>query len=204
LPDDELRLYWCPDAGSPEPRRQRVDRLLRAALAPLLGLPPAALAFSREPRGRPFLRRDGAPDFNLSDTPGGTLIALCRQGRVGVDLERLDRAPPVARLAHRWFSAPEALALQALDPEAARIAFLQLWTAKEASCKATGTGIFGHLGQWRFAVGPAQPELAALPTAAGAATRWSFRRLSPSAQHTAVIALCDAPALRLSAYRLSA
>jgi 4'-phosphopantetheinyl transferase len=108
----------------------------------------------------------------------------------------------VARLAARWFGAEEAQALAALDPESARIAFLRLWTAKEASCKATGTGIFGYLGQWRFAVTPAQPQLSALPDAAGAPARWAFQRLSPSPDHTAVIALRDAPALQVSAYRL--
>ena len=41
-------------------------------------------------------------------------------------------------------------------------------------------------------------------THAGAATRWSFLRLAPSAEHTAVIALRDAPALSLGAYRLLA
>jgi 4'-phosphopantetheinyl transferase len=108
----------------------------------------------------------------------------------------------VARLAPRWFAADEAQALAQLEPEAARAAFLRLWTAKEASCKATGTGIFGHLGQWRFAAEPSQPQLQALPAAAGAAGRWRFLRLSPSAEHTAVVALCDAPALTVAGYRL--
>ena len=62
-----------------------MDRLLRTVLAAHVDLAPAALAFGREEKGRPFLRHDGAPDFNLSDTQGGTLVALCRQGRIGVE-----------------------------------------------------------------------------------------------------------------------
>jgi 4'-phosphopantetheinyl transferase len=204
-----LRLHWCPEADPPggnrplESRRQRVDRLLRTVLAPHVALAPAALAFSREEKGRPFLRHDGAPDFNLSDTHGGTLVALCRQGRIGVDLERIDRKPPVDRLSRRWFSAEEADALQLMDAEAARAAFLRLWTAKEASCKATGTGLFGYTPRWRFDADADTPLLVEPPADAGDAARWRFFRLSPSTQHTAVVALRDAAPPRLTGYVLA-
>jgi 4'-phosphopantetheinyl transferase len=211
LAADELRVYWCPeDPGANESRRQRVDRLLRAVLAPQVGLPKEALAFGREEKGRPFLRHDGAPDFNLSDTHGGTLIALCRRGRIGVDLERSARAPPVQRLARRWFSAQEAELLADLPEVAARLAFIRLWTAKEASCKATGTGIFGYLPRWRFAVEAdaadspdLAPHLLEAPIDAGDVTRWSFLRVAPSAQHTAVLALRDGPGLVLAGHELA-
>lgn len=170
-------------------------------LAPLLGLPPEQLLFGREEKGRPFLRHEGAPDFNLSDTQGGTLVALCARGRVGADLERMDRHPPVARLAQRYFAAREVSALQGLDPEQARIGFLHLWTAKEASCKATGTGIFGWLPRWQFEVGSEQPRLLQAPPEAGAPARWQFFRVSPSAEHTAVLSLLDGENPRLSGYR---
>ena len=201
---DELRLHWCPEPESPDPqrapesRRQRVDRLLRSVLAAHVGVAPGALAFGREEKGRPFLRHPGAPDFNLTDTRGGTLVALCRQGRVGVDLERVDRAPPVDRLSRRWFSEAEATALQLMDAESARRAFLRLWTAKEASCKATGTGIFGYTPRWRFDVQSESPLLLEPPTDAGDAARWQFFRLSPSTEHTAVVALRDATLPRLT------
>ena len=148
------------------------------------------------------MRHPHAPDFNLSDTIGGSLIGICAAGRIGVDLERLDRQLPVARLAARWFSSWEANALAALPADAGRIAFLQLWTAKEASCKATGTGIFGQLRDWRFEVASAAPRLLGAPDAAGRPERWRFERLSPSPAHTAVLALLDAPPLRICGYRL--
>jgi 4'-phosphopantetheinyl transferase len=176
--------------------------VLRAALAPALGLAPEGLRFGREDRGRPFLLADGAPDFNLSDTDGGTLVALCPRGRVGVDLERRDRRPAVARLARRYFHPGEAEALEAMAPEAAREAFLRLWTAKEASCKATGTGIFGWLPAWRFEPSAEQPQLLVLPPDAGDATRWRHWRIAPAATHTAVIALRDGAGLCPVGYRL--
>jgi 4'-phosphopantetheinyl transferase len=202
---DELRVYWHPDNnGDSEkaPRRQRIDRLLRNTLAPLLGLPPAALVFGREAHGRPFLRHVGAPDFNLSDTRGGSLIAVSHAARIGVDLERIDRQLPVLRLARRWFGAEEFEVLQSLPAENARVAFLRLWTAKEASCKSTGTGIFGFLSAWRFEVISAPPLLQSAPADAGSAERWHFLRLAPSAEHTAVLALRDSAARNFSAYQL--
>lgn len=196
-------MYWCPSTLDEPQRRIRIDRLLRRALAPLVGLAPEALRFDRESKGRPFLRHPGAPDFNLSDTGGGSLIAITAVGRVGVDLERTDRRPPVSRLAARWFGPEEARALQAMDDESARIAFLRLWTAKEASCKATGTGIYGYLSRWRFAADAVQPHLLGLPDDAGAAARWRFLRVTPGAAHTAVLALRDAPEPLVRPYTLT-
>ena len=201
----ELRLLWLPPGDDDLPRRGRIDALLRRVLAPLVGEPAAALRFGREDKGRPFLRHDRAPDFNLSDTEGGTLLALTHAARVGVDLERVARAPPAAKLARRYFAAAEAEALAALPEAQAAREFIRLWTAKEASCKSTGTGIFGWLPHWQFAVGEDAPRLRGLPEHAGDAGRWRFLRVAPGDHHTAVLALRDAaPGLRLSAYTLDA
>ena len=177
--------------------------MLRAALAPVVGLAPEALRFGREEKGRPFLLSPDAPDFNLSDTDGGTLVAICGRGRVGVDLERIDREPAVARLAQRYFGADEVRDLLQLPPEDARRAFLWLWTAKEASCKATGTGIFGWLPRWRFDPATEQPRLRDAPADAGDPSRWRHLRLAPAPTHTAVIALRDGAGLQPVGYRLA-
>lgn len=185
------------------PRRQRVDSLQRRVLAPLLELDAGGLRFAREYKGRPYLTHEGAPDFNLSDTAGGTLFAISRAARVGVDLELAARQPPSARLAQRYFTAREAQAIAALEQAQAARAFILSWTAKESSCKCTGTGIFGYLPRWEFVVGEAQPRLLSLPEEAGEAARWSFLRVHPSAAHTAVIAMRDAaPGLRLRCFSL--
>jgi 4'-phosphopantetheinyl transferase len=192
---DRTHLVWTPvpHDAAPQARRGRLDALLRAVLAPYVGLAPEALAFGREARGRPFLRHAGAPDFNLSDTVGGTLVAVCGAGRIGVDLERSDRALPAVRIARRWFAPDEAVALAELPELGARLRFLHWWTAKEASCKATGTGIFGWLPQWRFAADE-QPRVLALPGDAGDVARWQHARIVPAPGYTAVLAWRDAPA----------
>jgi 4'-phosphopantetheinyl transferase len=199
----ELRLLWLPAGDADAPRRARIGALLRAVLAPIVKSATDELRFGRGDKGRPFLLADGAPDFNLSDTGGGTLLALSRAARVGVDLELRARRPPAAKLAARYFAPAEARALAALPADAAARDFILSWTAKEASCKATGTGIFGWLPHWQFEVGVEAPTLVALPAHAGGAARWRFLRVAPSAEHTAVIALRDAaPGLWLSAFTL--
>lgn len=184
-----VHLWWLDGPLRPPPstRRARLDGVLRRVLAPYVGLAPEALRFGREARGRPFLLADDAPDFNLSDTGGGTLVAVAQRGRVGIDLERLDRTLSHRELAVRYFAEREIAALQALDDEAARQAFLRLWTAKESSCKATGTGIFGWLPRWSFDPAPDAPQLWNLPPEAGDRADWHHLRLQPHPQFTAVL-----------------
>jgi 4'-phosphopantetheinyl transferase len=193
LAPDAVHLWWAAGGpAAPRQRRARSDALLRSVLAGYLAMPPAALRFGREPRGRPFLLdADGqprGPQFNLSDTRGGTVVAVASALRVGVDLERTDRRPAHRELAPRWFTPAEAAALAALPEDDARQAFLYLWTAKEASCKATGTGIYGRLQRWQFAVAGGDPRLAEAPEEAGDGSGWSFRRLAPAPGYTAVVA----------------
>jgi 4'-phosphopantetheinyl transferase len=191
LDPGDVHLWWratAPDEELPRLRRTRLDVLLRRVLSRYAGLPPQRLQFGREARGRPFLLGTDMPDFNLSDTVGGSVVAVARRSRIGIDLERLDRVPSHRRLARRYFSARECLTLDALDDESARAAFLRLWTAKEASCKSTGTGIYGWLSHWEFDPLRALPRLLALPEAAGALAEWQHVRVSPHPDYTAVIA----------------
>lgn len=198
LPGGGLHVWWWPEALQPAVagRRARTDAILRTLLARYLPLDPSDLRFRRGSRGRPRLDHPGAPDFNLSDTVGGAVLAVAAGGRVGIDIERVDRQPPVERLASRWFAPGEAEALARLEPEAARAAFLRHWTAKEASCKATGTGIFGYLKAWRFAVddGTTPPRPLRIPDDAGDTSRWRFHRLAPEPSHTVVLSCRDTTA----------
>lgn len=190
----EVRLLWCPTApGLPHSaRRAQLDDVLRAWLGACCGRAPDTLRFAREARGRPYLL--DAPsglDFSLSDTAGGSLLALACGLRLGVDVEALGRRPPVLRLARRYFATDEADALAVIADETLQAhAFLQAWTAKEAACKATGTGLRHRLAAWVFEIdaGKADPRLRAAPPEAGEATGWSLHRLQPAPGFTATLA----------------
>ena len=190
-----LHVWWWPELLQPPAasRRARTDAILRTLLARYLPCAPAALRFGRESKGRPYLLHDDAPDFNLSDTRGGCVVAIAGNGRIGIDIECRDRTLPVDRLAARWFAPDEAERLRAMDPESARRAFLDSWTAKEASCKATGTGIYGRLAAWRFAIGDedAAPHVMSIPPEAGDAANWRFHRFAPAETHTVALACRD-------------
>lgn len=129
-----------------EPHRSRkvlARAALRIVVSRYLGLTPDAVHFGDGPYGKPALARDmpaSALEFNLSTSGGCCLVAVSRNGPVGIDIEAVAPIPHADRLARRFFSAPESVAQQAGDAGDVRT-FLRFWTAKEAYVKALGVGL---------------------------------------------------------------
>ncbi len=140
LSEDELarlqRFHFEPDA-----RRWAACRtLLRVTLGRYLDLAPKSLKFTLGPWGKPGLH--GCPlRFNLSHAGGAALLAVAWRREVGVDLEETRRALFPEQLAPQVLSQREQAWLRDQDPEQRELAFLTLWTAKEAYVKATGQGL---------------------------------------------------------------
>lgn len=127
---------------------------LRRVLGATLGLAPEAVPIVRGERGRPRLgdaagAGAGALDFNISHSAGAAMIGIASGARIGgasdvrigVDIERRDRAVNVAGLARKFMSAQERAHFGALDADAVRARIVQLWTCKEAMSKATGDAL---------------------------------------------------------------
>jgi 4'-phosphopantetheinyl transferase len=97
---------------------------------------------SHSPDGQPLI-----PGLAVSVSHTHQLVAVAASydGPLGVDLEEV-YPRQVQALARRWFTAEE-LAWTNRQPDEL-IAFLQLWTAKEAVGKAMGRGLRGG-GLWR-------------------------------------------------------
>lgn len=137
-------------------RRFRFDRdrihftvargILRQILSPLAGVSPEELTFGYGDRGKPHLTtgNDGGQlQFNVSHSGGRALYAIAFSRRVGVDLESF-RPVEALQLARRFFCDRESEKLRLESPAERQTAlFFQLWTAKEAFLKATGTGLIG-------------------------------------------------------------
>lgn len=114
---------------------------LRRILGRALGIPAVEVELLTAEFGKPFLAtpHDGL-HFNLSHCEDLALVALCRDGPVGVDIEPAGRAPSLLECVEAFCHPDEAAALP--GEEAARAAaLLEIWTGKEALLKALGTGL---------------------------------------------------------------
>lgn len=117
--------------------------ILRQILSKYVGVAPETLEFAYSDRGKPRLitgNDQGKLEFNLSHSQGKALYAIALKRRVGIDLEKI-RPMDGLSLAKRFFSQQEYLQLSKYPESQQNQAFLQLWTAKEALIKATGTGL---------------------------------------------------------------
>ena len=150
---------------------------------------PAQWQFQASAEGRPSLAsafdRTGL-HFNLAHTEGLVAMAVCRHARVGIDVEKMGRAP--LAVAERYFSAVEAEQLRALPADAQARRFVRLWTLKEAYLKAIGTGLAGGLGRMSFVFDPAENFRFERADDADA-PRWQFRQFEIGAEHVLGIAV---------------
>jgi 4'-phosphopantetheinyl transferase len=167
--------------------------ILRRLLGAYLGLPPAAIAFTTGPHGKPRLISGGPGDslrFNLSHSGGLALIALARGREVGVDLERVRPIGDLPTLAGSCCSRTEARRLLALA-EADRLpAFFRTWTRKEAYLKARGDGL--SLPPEHVEVADCLGEAARLLHVVGAPgeeERWSLWGLTPAPDAVGAVAV---------------
>lgn len=143
-PDELARAARLRDALHRD-RFIRGRAALRRVLAQRLACAPADVPLQVLAHGKPALRQDAAPAFNLAHCEHRGILAICDTGLLGVDIELLRPVAARDALAQRHFSAAEQAAL-ASAPESGRDRiFLQVWTRKEAVLKMHGRGIAGTL-----------------------------------------------------------
>jgi len=149
------------------------------------------------PRELRFLADGGRPElappfdasglvFNLAHTHGLVVLAVARNGPLGIDVENYDKRVPL-EVARRYFSRVESDALQALPGDAQPRRFLRLWTLKESYLKALGTGIAGGLESMTFHIDDAGNFAFERPADLDA-SRWSFSQFDVGARHVVAVA----------------
>jgi 4'-phosphopantetheinyl transferase len=192
-----LELLDAEERGRSQRFRRDADRLayvaahalLRRILGQALGRAPAALVWARDALGRPFLAHPQGlgVEFSLSHTEGMVAVALNPAGKVGVDVEALDRRAPSEREYPAFGLSPDELALLATAPEPRRAdLFFDLWTAREAVAKADGRGLSLPFDRIRIDRATDQALLAgdgSLPD-----LRWRLWRECPSPRHRLALA----------------
>lgn len=170
-------LRVLPAAGADS--RPAARALLRRTLSQARpDVAPDDWRFERDDQGKPHIAPGLPPlSFSLTHCRGLAACAVApAEIDVGVDAEPLDRRVEPLRLARRFFTGQEADGLAAMtDDDARRGAFLKLWTLKEATVKALGTGIAGSLQGFAFAACD-PPTFVALDPALGEPGRWFFWR----------------------------
>ena len=114
--------------------------LCRLALSRYERLAPSAWRYRREPGGKPMLAASHASPwhFTVSHTKGFVACAVARL-QVGIDVERGARPGNLRALQRRVLTEREQQNIAA-DPNF-EVAFLRLWTCKEATLKAHGLGL---------------------------------------------------------------
>jgi 4'-phosphopantetheinyl transferase len=112
---------------------------LRILLGNCLGIHPARVPIAPSSYGKP---QTPGVSYNVAHSGDTILIALCRDHRVGVDVEYFSRETDALEIAKHSFAESEYLELSAIaEPDQLRRAFFRCWTRKEAIVKADGRGL---------------------------------------------------------------
>jgi 4'-phosphopantetheinyl transferase len=115
---------------------------LRLVLGRYLGADPRALAFAATEDGKPYLQPpSGGIEFNLAHSGTVGAVALAVDRAVGVDIEERRSRTREPQLARRIMTPAEHARYVALDEDARRHYFFDVWARKEALLKTTGEGI---------------------------------------------------------------
>ena len=116
---------------------------VREVLGTYCGRTPESVLFDWPARGKPAIADPSGVKFNISHTKGLMVVAISRDGPVGVDIERRGRRNDFLAVAQRYFPIEENNFIG--DGDNAEDRFLQLWTLKESLAKLSGRGIHPQL-----------------------------------------------------------
>ncbi len=187
LRDDEIHV-WSLDY-----RPQHGRTPLLSVLAAYLGTGAEQIALTAGEHGRPALAlaHDQSLGFNWSHSGSHALIAIGRHVAPGIDIERLRGRPRALAIAERFFSAGEVAGLAGLPPAERTLAFLELWTAKEAVLKALGRGI--AFGLDRLSVAASAGRLTLQQLEGDDVDAWQLQRLAVDPALVAALAWRGGP-----------
>jgi 4'-phosphopantetheinyl transferase len=162
---------------------------LRDVLGRYLHCEPHLLDFSIDSYGKPALR-EHKMEFNLSHSGDFVLVAVTRERKVGVDVERIRQGISSHVIAQQYFSKSEVAELEALPLEQRMSAFFTCWTRKEAYIKAQGLGLTLPLESFDVSLAPNKPAmLHATRPDAGEASRWTLFSLEFDVHYAGAVAV---------------
>ncbi|WP_392566353.1 4'-phosphopantetheinyl transferase superfamily protein [Utexia brackfieldae] len=90
--------------------------------------------------GRPQFMDKQAPDFNISHSQSAIAVAVCRYGRIGLDIEWHRQRKNIDKVTDNFFSPSESLWLHQQSDQLT--AFWLLWTVRESALKLYAKGVW--------------------------------------------------------------
>ncbi|WP_371555017.1 4'-phosphopantetheinyl transferase superfamily protein [Streptomyces longwoodensis] len=162
---------------------------LRTTTAAFSGRPVGQVAFRRGASGKPYVAGDPGLRVSLSHTDGLALVAVSRDGPVGVDVERLVRPVDPRGLRRQVLSDQEAALWPAERDGPLCEGLLTHWTCKEAVLKALGTGLAGDPTAVRVTPGARRSGPVRLQHAPGPPRRWRLHLLDVGPGYRAAVAV---------------
>ncbi len=140
---------------------------------------PCDIQFEFNGHGKPSVSapKSVCRPFNIAHTEGMVLMATCQSGLVGVDVESLVRKPNL-EIASRYFATEEVeFVMSKATADERFLAFLRVWTLKEAYIKAVGGGLSIPLGDFVFSeVDSESPRISFRKPMDGDEREWFFQR----------------------------
>jgi 4'-phosphopantetheinyl transferase len=169
---------------------------LRLILGAYAGLNPEELVFVTNEFGKPEIantehaKQAGSLRFNLSHTAGLTLLAVCLDAPLGVDVEAVRPMSDWQEVARSHFSPREIAALHSAPVPDRQNAFFRCWTRKEAFLKANGHGLSMPLDSFTVSLTLGEsPALLACAWDPGETSRWSLVSLSLGPEFAGALAI---------------
>ncbi len=177
---DRARSFRFPDLT----RNFIVDHArLRLLLGAYTQCRPKDLVFTENDFGKPVLTNPGLANrnlhFNLSHTRGLSLLAVCLDSEVGIDVEAVRTMDDWQGIAQSHFSQKENAALRNTTESDRQNAFYRCWTRKEAFLKANGLGLSKPLDSFAVSLDPDEfPELLSCEWDSREILRWRLVSLA--------------------------
>jgi 4'-phosphopantetheinyl transferase len=175
-------------------RRYLVTRaLVRCVLSRYASRLPEVWMFSADRYGRPDIANPQTDDarlsFNISHTDDLVVLAVLKNGAIGVDTENIRTREASIDVARHHFGPSEVEALTAAPLQDQQYRFFEYWTFKEAYIKARGMGLSLPLDKFQFHYpNDHGVEIEIDPELKDAPARWQFWQLSPTPDY--LVAIC--------------
>jgi 4'-phosphopantetheinyl transferase len=162
LSSDELKRAARFRFNEPRSRFVTCRAALRELIGNCCGMEPNVVSFLYGPHGKPALlipENRSSPEIEFSVSHSGQLglIAITVGSPVGVDIEELNPAVQMLKLAKRFFAEAESTELSNLPLRKQMAGFYRGWTCKEAYIKATGRGFSLPLSSFCVVMDPDLP-----------------------------------------------